>query len=116
MHSGTHRAIYIICHTLSNFKADFWNWVWKSKKIKFSNEYYIVPLYIPAPFVDVILVSFVLQSKVAGFSHSLFYIIDLGSALYCKRAKIESMFQIFSGWLIVYARYEMEVKNIWESV
>ena len=62
------------------------------------------------------LVSFVLQTKVTGFGHSLFYILDLDSLFYCKRAKIESVFQIFSGWVIVYARHEMEIKNIWESV
>ena len=42
------------------------------KKIRFPNEYYIVPPYTPTPLVDVILVSFVLQNKVTGFGHSLF--------------------------------------------
>ena len=45
----------------------------------------------PAPFVDFILVSFVLQTKVTGFSLFLFYIIDLGYTFYCKHAKIECM-------------------------
>ena len=67
------------------------------KKIRFSNEYYIARPYTPAPFVDVILVSFVLQAKVTGFGHSLFYILDLVSVFYCKRAEIESAVQIFSG-------------------
>ena len=55
------------------FETEFEN----QKKIRFPNEYYIVPPYIPAPFVDVILVSFVLQTKVTGFGHSLFHILDL---------------------------------------
>ena len=74
------------------FETEFEN----QKKIRFPNEYYIVPLYTPAPFVDVILVSFVLQTKVPGFGHSLFYILDLGSVFYCYRAKIESAFQILA--------------------
>ena len=94
------------------FETEFEN----QKKIRFPNEYYIVPPYTSAPFVDVILVYFVLQTKVTGFGHSLFYILDLGSAFYCKRAKIESTFQIFSGWFIVHVRHETEIKNIWESV
>ena len=94
------------------FETEFEN----QKKIKFPNEYYIVPPYTPAPFVDVILVSFVLQTKVTGFGHSLFYILDLGLVFYCKRAKIESAFQIFSGWFIVYPRHETDIKSIWESV
>ena len=73
------------------FETDF------EKKKRFSNEYYIVPPYTPVSFVDVILVSFVLQNKVMGFGHSLFYILDLDSVFYCKRAKIESAFQIFIG-------------------
>ena len=92
------------------FESEFEN----QKVIRFPNEYYIVPAYTPALFVDVILVSFVLQTKVTGFGHSLFYILDLGLVFYCKRAKIESAFQIFSGWFIVYARHETEIKNIWE--
>ena len=48
--------------------------------------------YMPAPFVNVMLVSFVLQTKVTGFGHSLFYIVDLGSVFYYKRTKIESVF------------------------
>ena len=60
------------------------------KKIRFP-EYYTVPPYTPAHFVDIILVSFVLQTKVTGFGHSLFYILNLGSVFYCKCAKIESM-------------------------
>ena len=94
------------------FETEFEN----QGKIRFPNEYYIVPPYTPAPFVDVILVSFVLQTKVTRFGHSLFYIFDLGAVFYCKRAKIESAFQIFSGWFIVYARHETEIKNIWKSV
>ena len=86
------------------------------KKIRLPNEYYIVPPYMPAPFVDVILVSFVLQTKVTGFIHSLFYILDLDSVFCCKRAKIEYAFQIFSGWFIVYVRHETEIKIVWESV
>ena len=86
------------------------------KKIRFPNEYYIVPPYRPTPFVDVILVSFVLQTKVTGFGHCLFYILDLGTVFYCKRAKIKSVFQVFGDWFIVYARHETEIKNIWESV
>ena len=35
------------------FETEFEN----QKKIRFPNEYYIVPPYTPAPFVDVILVS-----------------------------------------------------------
>ena len=66
------------------------------KKIRFHNEYYIVPPYTPAPFVDFIIVSFVLQTKVTGFGHFLFYILDLGSVFYCKHAKIECALQIFS--------------------
>ena len=94
------------------FETEFEN----QKKIRFPNEYHIVPPYTPAPFVDVILVSFVLQTKVTGFIHSLFYILDLDSVFCCKRAKIESAFQIFSGWFIVYVRHETEIKNVWESV
>ena len=94
------------------FETEFEN----QKKIRFPNEYYIVPPYTSAPFVDVILVYFVLQTKVTGFGHSLFYILDLGSVFYCRRAKIESAFQIFCGWFIVYARHETEIKNIWKSV
>ena len=94
------------------FETEFEN----QKKIRFPNEYYIVPPYTSAPFVDVILVYFVLQTKVTGFGHSLFYILDLGSVFFCKRAKTESAFQVFSGWFIVYARHETEIKNIWESV
>ena len=75
------------------FETEFEN----QKKIRFPNEYCIVPPYTPAPFVDVILVSFVLLTKVRGFSHSLFYILNLGSVFCCKYAKIESTFQIFSG-------------------
>ena len=75
------------------FETEFEN----QKKIRFPNEYYIVPPYTSAPFVDVILVYFVLQTKVTGFGHSLFYILDLGSVFYCRRAKIESAFQIFCG-------------------
>ena len=74
------------------FETEFEN----QKKIRFPNEYYIVPPYTPAPFVSVILVSFVLQTKVMGFGHSLFYILDLGSIFCCKCAKIESACQIFS--------------------
>ena len=44
------------------FETEFEN----QKKIRFPNEYYIVPLYTPAPFVGVILISFVLQTKVTG--------------------------------------------------
>ena len=80
------------------------------KKIKFPNEYYIVLPYMSVPFVDVVLVSFVLETKVTGFRHSLFYILDLGSVFYCKCAKIESPFQIFSGWYMVSARYKTEIK------
>ena len=94
------------------FETEFEN----QRKIRFSNEYYIVPPYTPASFVDVILVSFVLQTKVTALSHSLFYILDLGSVFYCKRAKIESAFQIISGWVIVYVHHQMEIKNICESV
>ena len=93
------------------FETEFEN----QKKIWFPNEYYI-PLYTPAPFVNVILVSFVLQTKVTGFGHSLFYILNLGSIFYYKHTKIEFTFQIFRGWFIVYARHEMEIKNIWESI
>ena len=75
------------------FETEFEN----QKKIRFPNEYYIVPPYTSAPFVDVILVYFVLQTKVTGFGHSLFYILDLGFVFYCKRGKMESAFQIFSG-------------------
>ena len=75
------------------FETEFEN----QKKIRFPNEYYIVPPYTSAPFVDVILVYFVLQTKVTGFGHSLFYILDLGSVFYCRPAKIESAFQIFCG-------------------
>ena len=94
------------------FEIEFEN----QKKIRFPNEYYIVHPYRPARFVDVILVSFVLQTKVMGFGHSLFYILDLGSVFYWKCTKIESAFQIFSSWFIVYACHEREIKNIWESV
>ena len=94
------------------FETEFEN----QKKIRFPNEYYIVPPYTSAPFVDVILVYFVLQTKVTGFGHSLFYILDLGFVFYCKRGKIESAFQIFSCWFIVYSRDETEIKNMWESV
>ena len=73
-------------------ETDFEN----QKKIRFPNEYYIVPPCTPAPFVNVILVSFVLQTKVTGFGHSLFHILDLGSVFYCKLTKIGSAFQIFS--------------------
>ena len=38
--------------------------------IRFPDEYYIVPLYTPAPFVDVLLISFVLQTKVTGFGRT----------------------------------------------
>ena len=51
-----------------NFETEFEN----HKKIIFHNECYIVPPYTPEPFVDVIIVSFVLQAKVTGFGHSLF--------------------------------------------
>ena len=94
------------------FETEFEN----QKKIRFPNEYYIVPPYTSVPFVNVILVYFVLQTKVTGFGHSLFYILDLGSVFYCRRAKIESAFQIFCGWFTVYARHETEIKNIWKSV
>ena len=75
------------------FETEFEN----QKKIRFPNERYIVPPYTLAPFADVILVSFVLQTKVTGFGHSLFYILDLGSVFCCKRGNIESAFQIFNG-------------------
>ena len=79
------------------FETEFEN----QKKKRFPNEYYIVPPYTPVTFVDVILVCFVLKTKVTGFGHSLFYIHNLGSIFYCKRPKIESPFQIFSSWFIV---------------
>ena len=59
--------------------------------------------------LDVILVSFVLQTKVTGFGHSLFYIPDLHSVFYCKRTKIESAFQIFSSRFIMYAHHETDI-------
>ena len=115
IHARTEQFVSFVTHfpiSKQIFETEFEN----QKKIRLPNEYYIVPRYRPAPFVDVILVSFVLQTKVTGFGHSLLYILDLGSVLHCKRAKIESPFQIFSGWFIVYARHEMEIKNISESV
>ena len=68
----------------------------ENKKKRFPNEYYIAPPYTSVPFVDVILVCFVLKTKVTGFGHSLFYIHNLGSIFYCKRAKIESRFRILA--------------------
>ena len=117
-HLGMHRAICIICHAFSNFKTEtvFETEFENQKKIRLPSEYYIVPPDTLVLFVDAILVSFVLKTKVTGFAHSLFSILDLGSVFYCKRAKIESAFQIFSARFIVYARHETEVKNIWESV
>ena len=61
------------------------------EKIRFPNEHYIVPPYTQVPFAHVILVSFVLQTKVMGFGHSWFYVLDLSSVFYCKQAKIESI-------------------------
>ena len=115
IHARIEQFLSFVTHFLISkqiFETEFEN----QQKIRFHNEYYIVPPYTPAPFVDVILVSFVLQTKVTGFGHSLFHILDLGSVFYWKRAKIESALQIFSGWFIVYARHETEIKNIWESV
>ena len=82
-------------HTLSNLyhlscifqiQIRFLKLSLKIKK-RFPNEYYIVPPYMPALFVSVILVSFILQTKVTGFGHSLFYILNLGSVFYCKCTK-----------------------------
>ena len=90
IHAGIEQFVSFVMHfpiSKQIFETEFEN----QKKIRFPNEYYIVPPYIPAPFVDVILVSFVLQTKVTGFGHSLFYILNLGSVFYCKCAKIESM-------------------------
>ena len=61
------------------------------ENIKFPNEHYIVPSYTHVPFAHVIPVSFVLQTKVMGFGHSWFYVLDLSSIFYYKRAKIESI-------------------------
>ena len=90
IHTHIEQFVSLVTHfpiSKQIFETEFEN----QKKIRFPNEYYIVPPYIPAPFVDVILVSFVLQTKVTGFGHSLFYILNLGSVFYCKCAKIESM-------------------------
>ena len=89
----------------------------KDKKIKFHNECYIASPYTPAPLVDVIIVVFfVLQAKVTGFYHSSFYTLDLSwFRILPQCTKIESVFQLFSGWFIVDARHETEIKNIWKS-
>ena len=88
-HSRKHRAIVsFVTHfpiSMQIFETEFEN----QKKIRFPNECDIFPPYTSAPFVDVILVYFVLQTKVTGFGHSLFYILDLGFVFYCKRGKIE---------------------------
>ena len=76
IHTHIEQFVSLVTHfpiSKQIFETEFEN----QKKIRFPNEYYIVPPYIPAPFVDVILVSFVLQTKVTGFGHSLFHIIDL---------------------------------------